>query len=670
MLVNSSLQHEWLEADGLGGYASGTAAGVRTRRYHALLLTATTPPTGRVVLVNGFDAWVETAGGRFDLSSQCYAPGVIGGDGAQHIESFSQEPWPTWVYRLADGTRVRQQLFAIKGEPVTCLTWALLSPKREARLFVRPFLSGRDFHALHKCNPVFCFDAETTPDQTTWQPYPDIPGTAALSNGSYRHAPQWYYNFRYEAERARGLDCEEDLGAPGLFEWPLEAGEATLILTPKTQVARLPAGLSPLEMMSRLRAREQTRRQQFPSPLHAAADAYVVQRQSKTAPTGRTIIAGYPWFADWGRDTFIALRGLCLATGRLEMARDILLAWAPTVSAGMLPNRFPDQGDRLEFNAVDASLWFVVVVGEYLKSGAASPTDRQTLCAAVEAILTGYTQGTRYGIHADTDGLLACGEAGTQLTWMDAKVGDWVVTPRIGKPVEVQALWLNALAFAGQSDSRWKMSFERGLKAFREKFWNPARGCLFDVVDVNHQAGTNDPASRPNQIFAVGGLPLPLLETERALQVVTVVDQQLCTPAGLRSLAPGEPGYAPHYQGGVRERDGSYHQGTVWVWLMGAFVEAWVRTHGSNAAARQRARRRFLEPLLARMEIAGLGHLSEIADGDAPHAARGCPFQAWSVGEALRLDCDVLAEPKLCNDAPPAPAPAPASSSAHGTQIK
>ncbi|MEO6973153.1 MAG: amylo-alpha-1,6-glucosidase [Rhodoferax sp.] len=645
MSTTFSLNQEWLEADGLGGFASSTATGVRTRRYHALLLIATTPPTGRMVLVNGFDAWVETKDGRFDLSSQCYAPDVIGGEGTQHIESFTWDPWPKWVFRFADGTRVQQEIFVVKDEPVTCVSWKLLEPSTGATLFVRPFLSGRDYHALHKSNPAFRFDAEVAPGRVAWRPYPDVPGTVALSNGNYRHEPLWYYNFLYEAERARGLDYEEDLGAPGVFDWSLGAGEAALILTTQARATRLPAGIEPADLLIRFRAGEQARRKKFPSRLYAAANAYVVQRQSSTAPAGRTIIAGYPWFADWGRDTFISLRGLCLAGGRPDVARDILLAWASTVSAGMLPNRFPDQGDQPEYNSVDASLWFVIAVAEFLNTGTASQADRQTLCAAVHAILSGYKTGTRYGIRADTDGLLSCGQDGVQLTWMDAKVGDWVVTPRIGKPVEVQALWLNALAFAGKSDLHWQTLFERGLGAFRDKFWNPQRGCLFDVVDANHQAGTNDPALRPNQIFAVGGLPLQLLDQERALQVVTVVEQHLWTPAGLRSLAPGEAGYAPHYQGDVRERDGSYHQGTVWPWLMGAFIEAWVRVHGSNSATRQTARSRFLQPLLARMETAGLGHLGEIADGDAPHTARGCPFQAWSMGELLRLDRDILAEP-------------------------
>ncbi|MBU6501869.1 MAG: glycogen debranching enzyme N-terminal domain-containing protein [Burkholderiales bacterium] len=653
-------QREWLEADGLGGYASGTANGLRTRRYHALLLCATTPPTGRMVLVNGFDAWIETPAGRQDLSSQCYAPGVIGGDGAQHLEQFGcdggagRAPWPTWIYRCADGTRVQQTLFVAPGGAGTCLSWRLLGPARGVRLGVRPFLSGRDFHALHHANAAFRFDAEVAPGRTAWRPYPDVPGVQACHNGRYRHDPLWYYRFLYEAERERGLDCEEDLAAPGVFEWPLaaaapgepeDAGDAVLVLAPVDAAAAPPADTDALALHRRLRDAEHARRLSFPTPLARAADAYLVQRRSPAAPAGMSIIAGYPWFADWGRDTFISLRGLCLATGRLEVARDILLAWAGAVSEGMLPNRFPDRGDQPEYNSVDASLWFIVACAEFLDTGAASDAESRVLRDAVEAILSGYAAGTRYGIRADADGLLACGEAGVQLTWMDAKVGDWVVTPRIGKPVEVQALWLNALAFAGKSEVRWQALFERGLAAFREKFWNTQRGCLFDVVDANHQAGTNDPALRPNQIFAVGGLPLQLLDQERARAVVTAVQQHLWTPAGLRSLAPGEPGYAARYQGGVRERDGSYHQGTVWPWLMGAFIEAWVRVHDANAAARQAARGQFLQPLLERIQISGLGHLSEIADGDAPYTARGCPFQAWSMGELLRLDLEALAEP-------------------------
>jgi predicted glycogen debranching enzyme len=302
----------------------------------------------------------------------------------------------------------------------------------------------------------------------------------------------------------------------------------------------------------------------------------------------------------------------------------------------MLPNRFPDHGEAPEFNSVDSSLWFVVAAYEYLQASGCSNGKRKKLLTAIDAILRGYSQGTRYGIHADADGLLACGVPGVQLTWMDAKIGDWVVTPRIGKPVEVQALWLNALWIASNYDEELKGLFERGLASFRQRFWNEERRCLYDVIDVGHEPGAVDATLRPNQIFAVGGLPLALVEGEQARLVVEAVEDNLLTPLGLRSLGPHEPGYTRCYEGGPIQRDGCYHQGTVWPWLMGAFVEAWVRLRGYTDAAKQQARRQFLEPLLGHLEQAGVGHISEIADAEQPHTPRGCPFQAWSVGEALR----------------------------------
>jgi glycogen debranching enzyme len=277
-------------------------------------------------------------------------------------------------------------------------------------------------------------------------------------------------------------------------------------------------------------------------------------------------------------------------------------------------------------------------VHEYLDATKVNGAEKKTLLAAMSSILDGYRRGTRFNIRLDEDGLLAAGQPGVQLTWMDAKVGDWVVTPRIGKPVEVQALWLNALAIASHYLEGWQGLFNHGLDSFRARFWNHERHCLYDVVDVDHRAGEVDGSLRPNQIFAVGGLPVQLLDDEQARLVVEAVEDRLLTPLGLRSLAPGEPGYAPRYEGGVWQRDGAYHQGTVWPWLVGPFVEAWVRVHGNTDAAKQEARERFLAPLLRHLEEAGLGHISEIADADPPHVPRGCPFQAWSVGEALRLN--------------------------------
>lgn len=638
---------EWLEPDGRGGFASGTLGGIRTRRYHALLLTATAPPSGRMVLVNGVEAWLETPAGRFALTSQNYAPGVVHPDGAQRIEDFSLRPWPTWTFRCEDGTELTQEIFTARGAGVTAVAWRLAGEAKPVTLFVRPLISGRDYHSLHKENPAFRFEAEQAGERTCWRPYDGVPAIHALcsANGRYVHAPLWYRDFLYEEERARGLDNTEDLASPGVFEWDLSAGEAVWLLATDDSAALARHPETPVAgLFGPLREKERRRRIAFASRLHRAADAYAV-----AGCYGKTIVAGYPWFTDWGRDTFVALRGLCLATGRLADARDILLAWAGRVSEGMLPNRFPEHGEPPEYNSVDASLWFVVAVHDLLQAcpgdgGVVSARQKRSLQDAVETILEGYSRGTRFGIRATDEGLLAAGEPGVQLTWMDAKVGEWVVTPRTGKPVEVQALWLNALKIASRFSPGWGEPFERGLASFRERFWNEERGGLFDVIDVNHRAGDRDGSLRPNQVFAVGGLPLQLLEGERAERVVALVEAHLLTPLGLRTLAPGEPGYAPHYEGGVGQRDGAYHQGTVWPWLLGPFVEAWVRVRGNTMAARRAARTRFLRPILAHLDEAGLGHISEIADAEPPHAPRGCPWQAWSVGEMLRLSQVVLAE--------------------------
>jgi predicted glycogen debranching enzyme len=649
--MESDVTREWLEADGLGGFASGTVPGIRTRRYHALLLTARTPPTGRFVLVNGFDAGVETPSGRFAISSQAYGPGVTAPDGAGRLTDFQAEPWPTWTYTLEDGTRIQQQLFVPKGASAAALSWKLLAGTGAVALTVRPFLSGRDCHALHHENATLRFDAETGPHGLIrFRPYADVPSIAFRSNGTYSHAPDWYRNFLYAEERARGLDFTEDLATPGTFRFDLSHGEAVWLMAAEGHERSLSAA-SAEAALETLRLSERRRRKRFPSRLDRAADAYLVRRGA-----GQTIVAGYPWFTDWGRDTFISLRGLCLATGRLADAGQILLEWSAVVSEGMLPNLFPDSGTAPEFNSVDASLWYVVAVHDYLEAMAAAgrPVTRravQKLEGAIEAILSGYSTGTRYRIHADTDGLLAAGEPGVQLTWMDAKVGDWVVTPRIGKPVEVQALWINALKIAGSFSARWNDLRALASRSFADQFWNARDGCLYDVVDPDHRAGTADATFRPNQIFAVGGLPFPVLEGERARRVVDAVEARLVTPLGLRTLPRDHPDYHPHYAGGVLQRDSAYHQGTVWPYLAGAFVDAWVRVRGGTNEVKAEARERFLGPLKAHLDEAGLSHVSEVADGDWPHTPGGCPFQAWSVGETLRIDRLILAPTGVAEEA-------------------
>ena len=635
-----ALTSEWLEADGLGGFASGTVSGIRTRRYHALLLTATAPPAGRMVLVNGFDAEIITPEGTHALSSQRYSPDVEYPDGAHFLSGFTLDPWPQWTYAFPGGSVV-QEIFVPHGTSTVVLRWYWIGAgDPPPRLRIHPFFSGRDFHSLHHENGAFRFTPESNPEGERWHFYDGLPAVQARSNGTYHHNPSWYRNFYYTEEAARGLDCNEDLAAPGHYEFDLATSPAVLIFSAEGLIESVSPPPSPADLAGHLADAEAERRSTFASPHLRAADAYIVGRGA-----GQTIIAGYPWFGDWGRDTFIAMRGLCLATGRLREAREILTAWAGSVSEGMLPNRFPDHGEEPEYNSVDASLWYIIVVHEFLQAAKAHPeleTNSDALLAAVEEILSGYSVGTRYGIRADGDGLLACGEPGVQLTWMDAKLGGWVVTPRTGKPVEVQALWLTALGLAARNDPAWHELFERGCDSFHDRFWNEERNCLYDVVDVDHIHGRVDDRIRPNQIFAVGGLPLALLEGEKAMLVVRTVERELWTPMGPRSLAPGEKDYAPHYQGGPADRDAVYHQGTVWPWLAGPFIEAWVRVHGETAEAKATARETFLAPRLTRLDLAGLHHVPEIADAAPPHTERGCPFQAWSLGEVLRMELDVL----------------------------
>jgi len=654
----AAMVREWLEADGLGGFASGTVSGVRTRRYHALLTVALTPPTERMVMVSGFDAHAVTPAGRFAISSQRYLPDVISPDGASRLVDFAWEPWPRWRYRLEDGIVIEQELFVTRGAPRAVVRWRGVAPgggpAAGLRLEVRPLLCGRDYHALHHENAELSFGAAISGERVTWRTYAPLPAIASRSNGRYRHEPCWYRAFTYAEEVARGLDHVEDLAAPGVFEFDLAAGDAVWIVSTGDADADAESGPArpALERACAYAAAERARRARFATPLHRAGDAYLVRRGA-----GHTIIAGYPWFTDWGRDTFIAMRGLCLATGRLDEALGILREWAGAVSEGMLPNRFVDRGAAPEYNAVDASLWYVIAVGEFFDAAARAgraidERARRALEGAVDAILDGHAAGTRYGIHLDRDGLLAAGAPGVALTWMDARVGDRAITPRAGKPVEIEALWLNALAIGARRDPRWRAILERGAASFQARFWDPDRGHLSDVIDVDGEPGRIDPRLRPNQILAVGGLPAVLLDEARARRVVDVVEARLWTPLGLRTLAPDEPGYAARYEGGVPARDGAYHQGPAWPWLLGPFVEAWLRVHGRHARAQARAR--FLAPLLAYAAELGHGHVCELTDAEPPHAPRGCPFQAWSVGEALRLALDVLAD---------VPAPAPGGES-------
>lgn len=641
----ASERSEWLEADGLGGFAMGTVRGVRTRRYHGVLAVATTPPTGRRMLVSALEVAVDVGVGRRALTTHRYQPDVLHPDGVARLTSFERALAPTYHFTLEGDVRVEQSLVSLRGLPAVALRWRLDRPVPGARLFVRPLLSMRDLHALRRESAATSLDAERQPGRVSWTPFQGEPTVGCYTDAEYRHEPLWYRDFVHVEERARGYDHAEDLLSPGELELDLSSGEAHIVLAAGGYGDhQLPAAV-PCPARALFDA-ELARRAGLTGEHDLAAEAYLVRRGD-----GLSVIAGYPWFTDWGRDSFLALRGLCIARGRLAEAARVLDTWAAQISQGMVPNRFVDQDDEAEFNSVDASLWFVVAVGELLDASAAAGeselyAERHARFAGpVEAILTSYAEGTRYGVRMDDDRLLAAGVPGVQLTWMDAKVDGEVVTPRCGKAVEIQALWANALHVGARFDARWRGLLQQVRAVFTARFWNAAAGHLFDVVDVDHVPGQVDATLRPNQVLAVGGLPLTLIGGAMATAIVDVLERRLWTPLGLRTLAPEDPRYRGTYEGGPVARDHAYHQGTAWPWLLGPFVEAWVRVHGGDAAARATATARFLAPLRAHVGVAGLGHVSEVVDGDAPHAPGGCPFQAWSLAELIRLERVVLAAP-------------------------
>jgi len=646
---------EWLVADGLGGFASGTVDGIRTRRYHALLTLAAPRDERRFTLVNDLDLWVDAPAGAIALSSHRYAPDVVHPDGASRLISFEAEPWPTWRYDIGGGLTIMQELFATRttGRAAMVVHWRAIGKGATTptlRLRARPLLSGRDFHSLHHKNPDFRFLPEQLGDASwLWKPYDGVPPILLHANGTYRHEPLWFENFLYVDERARGLDDAEDLASPGELSWMLtgpEGNSAFLVATVPEEWGGYETAGRFLAECQALANSERARIGAFKSRLQHSADEYLVKRGRRD-----TIIAGYPWFTDWGRDTFIALRGLCFETGRLDEAERILLSWCDTLSEGMIPNNFPSQNTEPQYNSVDASLWFIVAAQAFLDASARrgrwlEPHVPKRLTDAAQEILEGYSRGTRFGIRMDTDALLAAGEPGIALTWMDAVIDGAPVTPRIGKPVEIQALWVNALVIGSRWNERWGDVADEASESFAERFWNAERGCLYDVVDVDHVPGKVDARLRPNQIMAVGGLRIALLAGERARSVIDLVERELWTPLGLRTLAPSEPGYAAACAGSRIDRDQAYHNGPAWPWLMGPFIDAWVRARATGGgpwamkAVRVEARRRFLGGLARHLDAAGIGHVSELADAESPWTPRGCPFQAWSVGEMLRLLAD------------------------------
>ena len=623
----SSLQREWLETNGIGGFASASVAGANTRRYHGLLTAALHPPVDRYVLLSKLEETVFLNGERYELSCNLY-PGTTHPQGYKFLKNFCLDPFPIFTYEVG-GVEIEKRVFMVLGENTTVVEYEVRE-NATCTLELRPLIAFRDYHALTTANDALNRKFTETPGEITLRPYSGLPPLYLAHNARWvAHEFAWYYNFQYPRERERGLNYEEDLFQPLTMQFDLGPGVKATVIASTQSHALLDIRALDIPRPSRPKT----------DPLVAAASQFIVSRSGNL----HTVIAGYHWFADWGRDTMIALPGLTLTTGRFDIARDILRAFSRSADMGMLPNRFPDAGEQPEYNTVDASLWYFEAIRKFVDYTGDLAFVRNELYDTMTGILDWHITGTRYGIHCEPDGLMAAGTPETQLTWMDAKVGNFVPTPRNGKPVEIQALWYNALRYtaslAAQFDEpaqaqRLTEIADRTAENFITKFWNEQAGCLYDVVDGDRK----DASIRPNQTIALS-LGFSMVPAEKAKAILAVVERDLLTPYGLRTLSPSDPRYRGRYEGDQMQRDSAYHQGTVWPWLLGPFITAYVKTHGP--ASREKARG-WLSHFQTHLSEAGLGSVSEIFDGDAPHAPRGCIAQAWSVAELLRASREDL----------------------------
>ena len=633
---------EWLCTNGIGGYASGTVAGLLTRRYHGLLVAALQPPLGRTLLVAKLDETVEYDGLRRPLLTNRWADGTIDPHGYREMERFRLEgTCPVWSYAIADAL-IEKRLWMEQGANTTYVQYRLLRSRMPVVVEMKALVNYRDYHSTTQ-GDGWRMRVGPVPGGLRVVAFDGARPFVLLVDGmEVQPSHEWYHGFDLAAERERGLDSREDHLQAGIFRGVLSPG-ATLTIVLSTE------GAPSLDGEAAWRRRKQHGeklldrwRKAHRIASHApawiqhlvlAADQFVVRRPIPDEPEGMSVIAGYHWFGDWGRDTMISLPGLLLSTGRPEVARRILTTFARYVDRGMLPNRFPDAGETPEYNTVDATLWYFEAIRAYHGATGDDALLGQ-LFPVLEEIIRWHRKGTRFGIAEDRkDGLLRSGEPGVQLTWMDAKIGDWVVTPRIGKAVEINALWYSALcamaAFArhlGRPDETYDSLTARVREGFG-RFWNEAAGHCYDVLDG---PDGNDPSLRPNQILAVSVATSPLSPNQQR-QVVESCARHLLTSFGLRSLAPDHPQYRGQYRGGPRERDAAYHQGTVWGWLLGPFALAHVRVYKDPETALA-----FLQPLAHHLGDYGVGSIAEIFDGDPPFTPRGCIAQAWSISETLR----------------------------------
>lgn len=671
--ITNGARREWLVTNGLGGYAMGTIAGLLSRSYHGLLIAATAPPgaagqppAARTLLLAKLDETVTYDGETVPLFSderadepQAMAPWITP-KGFRRLERFHLEGTiPVWTFALADA-RLEKRVWMQQGANTTYVRYTLTRANRPLKLRFAALATCRDHHGNVAHDRPIALRVHPAPLGLRVTALDEMPPFFLFSDRAQvklQAAPTWLTGYHLAVEHARGqldLECYAHVAD---FEVTLRAGEGVAVVASTDPAPNLDAAAACAErsayeqsLVDRARSTLSLDRPVDADPpwaaaalrhLVLAADQFIVRRDvtrtdgKPAGGEGKSVIAGYPWFGDWGRDTMISLPGLTLVTGRPEVARQILTTFARFVDRGMLPNRFPDAGELPEYNTVDATLWYFEAIRAY---HAATDDVRlvQELYPVLQEIVAWHQRGTRYNIHVDpADGLLYAGEAQVQLTWMDAKVDDWVVTPRIGKPVEINALWYNALrTMAGfarllgrPADAETYEAQAGRVQASFARFWNNRLGYCYDVLDG---PSGHDASLRPNQLFAVS-LPASPLEASQARSVVDACARHLVTPHGLRSLAAGDPSYIGRYGGNRRTRDAAYHQGTVWGWLIGPFVSAHLRVYRDPGLART-----FLYPLLHHLNSHGVGSLSEIFDGDPPHTPRGCVAQAWTVAEVLR----------------------------------
>lgn len=630
---------EWLVTNGLGGYAAGTIIGANTRKYHGLLVAALTPPVRRTLLLAKIDERMEAGGKVYNLATNQTGDGVVEA-GFMHLQRVVVDPLPVFTYSFED-IFLEKQVFMVYGQNTTVILYRVINGAKPAVLRLKPLVNCRDFHWTMEAGRLQ-FSQEVVDRGVKISAMPEVPDLwLTCDQGTYYPGDEWYRGVFYKLEQYRGLEPDDDHYIPGEFAIVLNPQEEKniTVIASTGEVGEVP---NPADGPALLKAEEQRINKllakagwesEFARRLVISTDAFIVQRQSTGA---KSVIAGYPWFNDWGRDTMIALPGLTLVTGRYDEAAEILLTFARYVENGLLPNVFPDEDAEPAYNTVDASLWFFQAVYKYWAYTGDLAFIREYIYPVLREIVQRHIEGTNFNIHMDGDGLISAGSHGVQLTWMDAKVGDWVVTPRQGKPVEVNAVWYNALRIMEKLSRILGLRFdypdlaERVADSFRREFYYAKGGYLYDVVsDEGH-----DTRFRPNQVIALS-LPYNPVPQAWGRNILNRVWRDLYVTYGLRSLAPDHPEYRGCYGGDQLQRDGAYHQGTAWSWLMGPFITAYRRVHDYSPASRRQAER-FLAPFRDHLREHGVGHVSEIFDGNEPITPRGCFAQAWGTAEVLR----------------------------------